>query len=85
MYYNRRGRLRARLVRFFSGRYGVDALYYVFFVSALVFSFLSLLFDRLWLNLLAIALLGYAFSAPPLAISQNANGKTAVFYLFSPT
>ena len=84
MYYRRRGRLRARLVRFFSGRYGVDALYYVFFVLALLSSFLSVFLDALWLNLLSLALFGYAwFRATSRNISKRERENRRFFAFFA--
>ncbi len=68
MYYRRGGRLRERLGRFFSGRYGVDTLYYFFFVLALLCSIVSFWLDSLWLDILAFAFLVYAFFR---AMSRN--------------
>ena len=79
MYYGRGGRFKERLVRFFSGRYGVDTLYYFLFVLALLCSLLSMLTDSLWWDALALALLAYAFFR---AMSRNISKREKENRLF---
>lgn len=60
MPYPPRGRLSLRLLRFFSGRYGADTLYYFLFSLSLVCYVLAMVLRSLWLAALSSLLLFYA-------------------------
>ena len=68
-----------KLMRFMSGRYGFDALFYALFFVAAILSVINVFFWTIWLQLIVDAILVYAFFR---VLSRNIDARRRENQLF---